>query len=115
MKLRSQQRSGQTNRRHTNVDHQTRHLYGLPARRFPERGYRRWESFYTTLAQDEAGQPKTMRHYVAFRSHYMNSTESALLCLEILHQEIRRLYADPLAAIGQVGALLMKASGLTIV
>lgn len=85
------------------VDHQCRHLYGLPARRFPERGYQRWESFYTTLAYDQAEQPQIQRHYVAFRSHYLNPTEATLLCLEIFHREIRRLYADPLAASKRVG------------
>lgn len=77
------------------VDHQARHLYGLPARQFPGRGYDRFNTFYTTLARDSAGEPQINRHYLAFFSHYMTPTESALLCLEILHDEIRQLYARP--------------------
>jgi hypothetical protein len=73
------------------VDRQTRHLYGLRARRFPSRGYMLGESFYAQYAKEDGG-GKIARRYVAFRSQFLRSPEASTRVLSFLHDEIRNLY-----------------------
>lgn len=73
------------------VDRQTRHLYGLRARRFPSRGYKLGESFYAQYATEE-GAVKVARRYVAFRSQFLRSPDASTRVLSFLHDEVRILY-----------------------
>ncbi|MCA1565732.1 MAG: hypothetical protein LC803_08865 [Acidobacteria bacterium] len=73
------------------VDRQTRHLYGLRARRFPSRGYKLGESFYTQYAR-EGDTVKVARRYVAFRSQFLRSPDASMRVLSFLHEEIRNIY-----------------------
>lgn len=91
------------------VDRQTRHLYGLRARRFPSRGYKLGESFYAQYAKEE-GAVKVARRYVAFRSQFLRSPEASMRVLSFLHEEVRNLYQQlkdqgPAAVAGRVGFL----------
>lgn len=74
------------------LDRQSMHLYNLRARRFPARGYKLNESFYTTLAMDDSVNPKTARIYVAFRPPTRHPPDASADVLEIFHSEIRKLY-----------------------
>ncbi|HSK82106.1 MAG TPA: helicase-related protein [Rubrobacter sp.] len=79
-------------------EHQVRHVYGVPnARRFPGRGFDRLESFYATPDADpdnEEGNPKTARIYVAFRPPNMHAADAASLCARLIHEEIGRLHEN---------------------
>jgi hypothetical protein len=77
-------------------ENQVRHLYGVKAaRRFPGRGYDRMNSFYAVPDQDNEGQPKTARIFVAFKSLSLSPADASAFCTEILHTEIGRLFANP--------------------
>lgn len=77
-------------------EHQVCHLYGVKhARRFPGRGYDKARSFYAEPEQDGAGEDKTARIFVAFKSPSMPPADASAYCTEILHGEIARLYASP--------------------
>jgi len=77
-------------------EHQVCHLYGVKhARRFPGRGYDKARSFYAEPEQDSAGEDKTARIFVAFKSPSMPPADASAYCTEILHGEIARLYASP--------------------
>lgn len=91
------------------VDRQTRHLYGLRARRFPSRGYKLGESFYAQYAKED-GAVKVARRYVAFRSQFLRSPEASTRVLSFLHEEVRNLYQQlkdqgPTAVAARVGLL----------
>jgi hypothetical protein len=83
-------------------EHQIRQIYGVPnARRFPTRGYSLLATFYTSPdvdpdAPDE--DTKTARIYVAFRPPHLHAADAASLCVKYLHEELNRLYANPLDA-----------------
>lgn len=84
------------------LDRQGQHLYGLRARRFPSRGYRLGESFYTEI--EGGDQPMLARRYLGFRSPVLGSPDATKLVLEILHSEIRELYH--LLAAGDLDAVI---------
>ena len=98
-------------------ENQVRHLYGVKdARRFPGRGYDKLRSFYAEPDKDEAGEPKTGRIFVAFKSPSMPPADASAFCTEILHREIGHLFKNPHLALAflhdaksadDVGALLM--------
>lgn len=77
-------------------ENQVRHLYGVKAaRRFPGRGYDRMRSFYAVPDQDEEGQPKAARIFVAFKSPSLSPADASAFCTEVLHTEIGNLFANP--------------------
>ncbi|MFM0068930.1 helicase-related protein [Paraburkholderia aspalathi] len=77
-------------------ENQVRHLYGVrDARRFPGRGYDKLRSFYAEPDEDEAGNPKTARMFVAFKSTSMPPADASAFCTEILHAEIGNLFSSP--------------------
>lgn len=76
------------------VNRQSRHLYGLEARRFPARGFQLGESFYTQYARDKNKNIQIARKYVAFKSPFLMPPEASAHVLDILHSEIRELYAQ---------------------
>jgi Helicase conserved C-terminal domain len=82
--------------------HQIRQIYGIPnARRFPARGYDLYSSFYTSpdLVSDAPASPaKIARVYVAFRPPHLHAADAASLCVRHLHEEINRLYSNPMEA-----------------
>ena len=82
-------------------EHQTRHIYGVKgARRFPERGYQRYESFYTTVDRDDSKQlPKTGRVYLALRPSSGSHSEAAGTCTQILQEAISSMLRDPYSAL----------------
>ncbi len=88
-------------------EHQAREIYGTKGvRRFPNRGYRLLESFYTTADLDPAAPeptPKTARFCAAFRPPYLRAADAATLCAEILHQAINELQTDPKGAANLIG------------
>lgn len=73
------------------LDRQTRHLYNLPARRFPSRGYQLGGSFYTQYATS-SGANQIARRFLAFKSPYLRPPEASARVLEIIHRTIRSLY-----------------------
>ena len=77
-------------------EHQMRHLYGLRgARRFPGRGYDRYESFYAEAERDLDGLPRTGRIFAAFRTTSIHQADAASLCTEILQAEVDRILSKP--------------------
>ncbi|ONO61744.1 hypothetical protein A8D80_14030 [Burkholderia cenocepacia] len=81
-------------------ENQVRHLYGVKdARRFPGRGYDKLRSFYAEPDRDEAGDPKTARMFVAFKSPSMPPADASAFCTEILHAEIGNLFSNPHVAL----------------
>jgi hypothetical protein len=79
-------------------EHQARHLYGvLGARRFPGRGYKRYESFYVTLEADldTPGEHKTARFFIAFRPPAGATADVAGQVALILHEEIAKWIRNP--------------------
>jgi hypothetical protein len=79
-------------------EHQARHLYGvLGARRFPGRGYKRYESFYVTLESDPdtPGGYKTARFFIAFRPPAGATADVAGQVALILHEEIAKWIRNP--------------------
>lgn len=76
------------------LDRQSPHLYNLPARRFPSRGYQLGQSFYTKYARQENGIPRIARRYLAFKPPFLRPPEASADVLEILHSEIRALYLE---------------------
>jgi len=78
-------------------EHQVRHLYGVKeARRFPGRGYKRYENFYVTLERDqETGVEKVQRVFVAFRPPSGNASDAAARCAQILHKAIADMVQNP--------------------
>lgn len=86
-------------------EHQVRHLYGVKgARRFPGRGYDRYESFYATLEKDPdvPGKPKTSRVFVAFRPASGSPSDAAAQCTKILHEAIGSLIDEPYGALAAI-------------
>ena len=83
--------------------HQVRHLYGARrARRFPERGFDRLNSFYSVpdYVQDDnhgsgRAQVKTMRRFLAFRPPSIHQADGASLCARLLHEEMAELARNP--------------------
>src|SRR5690606_19533766 len=65
------------------------------ARRFPGRGYDKLRNFYAVPEEDDIGQPKTARIFVAFKSPSMPPADASAFCTEILHAEIGNLRANP--------------------
>lgn len=77
------------------LQHQSQNLYGVPAVRFPVRGFRSGESFYSRWKMDPAGaRPEYARYYIGAMSPRLHEPNMAHRCLEILHQEVRRLRND---------------------
>lgn len=79
-------------------EHQVRHVYGVrDARRFPGRGYERYESFYSSLDRDpqDPSEGKVARVYLAFRPPQLHAADGAALCTRILLEEVKRLYENP--------------------
>ena len=80
-------------------EHQIRQIYGVPnARRFPARGYRLLDTFYTSRDLDPDSpeeRTKTARVYVAFRPPHLHAADAASLCVRHIHEELNRLYANP--------------------
>jgi hypothetical protein len=88
-------------------EHQVRHLYGVQgARRFPGRGYERYQNFYATLERDpESGEPKVQRVFVAFRPAAGSAADAAARCAQILHEAIAGMIRNPYQALAAVPGL----------
>lgn len=79
-------------------EHQVNHIYGLDldkVRRFPGRGYRRNESFYTTTDRTEAGKKKVSRVFLGFRPDQLRSEDASSLCNQFIIAEVARLIDNP--------------------
>lgn len=80
-------------------ERQIRQIYGIAnARRFPTRGYRLLESFYTAPDfEDDLPnlEVKTARVFVAFRPPHLHAADAASLCVRYLHEELIRLFQNP--------------------
>jgi len=85
---------------------QAQELYGVAnVRRFPNRGYDLFETFYTTADIDpnDASRVKTMRVFAAFRPPHLAAADAATLCVELLHQNINELQSDPYGTVVRLG------------
>lgn len=86
-------------------EHQVRHLYGVKGgRRFPGRGYRRHESFYTTVERDPENPniPKVARVFLAFRPSGGNTADVAGKCTQVLHEAIASMIQNPYAGLATI-------------
>lgn len=84
--------------------HQTRHLYGVKtARRFPGRGYQRYKSFYAELDENQPGEAKVNRLFLAFRPPNLHPADAAAKCTQILLDTVAGLMANPYAAAVAMG------------
>lgn len=86
-------------------EHQARHLYGVKgSRRFPGRGYKRYESFYSMLEMnpDNPLKPKIARMFVAFRPPSGATADIAGKCALILHEEIAKWIRNPYEALASL-------------